>query len=111
MIVKLLIEHHLKFLSLTEATPARLSLHLSKYHFVGNHMPRLKCEYILLFCGLVEELIQGIKRFESTCVSVFRKNEYLTRKNSWPVMQQENQKVSEYDQEMPQPHTRDQPMA
>ena len=70
-----------------------------------------KCEYILLFCGLVEELMQGIKRFKSTCVPVHRKNEYLTRKNSWPVMQQENQTVSEYDQEMPQPHTTDQPMA
>ena len=45
MIVKLLIEHHLEFLSLTEATPARLSLHLSKCHFVGNHMPRLVCLY------------------------------------------------------------------
>ena len=51
-----------------------------------------------------------IKRFKSTCVRVQHKNENLTRKNIWPVMQEENQKVSEYDQEMPQPHTTDQPM-
>ena len=32
MIVNLLTEHHLEFLSLKEAAQARLSLHLSKYH-------------------------------------------------------------------------------
>ena len=36
MSVKLLTEHHLEFLSLTEAAPACLSLHLSKCHIVGN---------------------------------------------------------------------------
>ena len=36
--VKLLIEHHLEFLSLTEGCTAHLSLHLSKCHIVGNHM-------------------------------------------------------------------------
>ena len=41
MIVKLLTEHHLELLSLKEAAEARLSLHLSKCHFVGNHMPQL----------------------------------------------------------------------
>ena len=41
MIVKLLTEHHLEFLSLNEATQARLSLHMSKCHIVGNLMPRL----------------------------------------------------------------------
>ena len=35
MIVKLLTEHHLEFLSLREAAQARLSLHLSKCHIVG----------------------------------------------------------------------------
>ena len=39
--VKLLTEHHLEFLSLREAAHARLSLHLSKCHIVGNLMPRL----------------------------------------------------------------------
>ena len=38
MSVKLLTEHQLEFLSLQEAAQARLSLHLSKFHIVGNHM-------------------------------------------------------------------------
>ena len=38
MIVKLLTEHHLEFLSLKEAAEARPSLHMSKYHIVGKHM-------------------------------------------------------------------------
>ena len=36
MIVKLLTEHHLEFLSLKEAAEAHLSLHMSKCHLVGN---------------------------------------------------------------------------
>ena len=42
MTVKLLSEHHLEFLSLKGAAQARLSLHLSKCHIVGNHMLRVK---------------------------------------------------------------------
>ena len=41
MTVKLLTEHHLEFLSLKGAAQARLSLHMSKYLIVGNHMSRL----------------------------------------------------------------------
>ena len=41
MSVELLTEHHLEFLTLKEAPQAGLSLHLSKYHIVGNHMSRL----------------------------------------------------------------------
>ena len=41
--VKLLTEHHLEFLSLKEAAQARLSLHLSKCHIVGNYMSWLNC--------------------------------------------------------------------
>ena len=41
MSVKLLTEHNLECLSLKGAAQARLSLHLSKYHIVGNHMRRL----------------------------------------------------------------------
>ena len=41
MIVKLLTEHHLEFLSLKETAEARPSLHMSKCQFVGNHVPRL----------------------------------------------------------------------
>ena len=42
MIVKLLTEQHLQFLCLKEAAEACTSLHISKYHIVGNHVPRLK---------------------------------------------------------------------
>ena len=38
MIVKLLTEHHLEFLSFKKAAEALLSLHLSKCHIVGNLM-------------------------------------------------------------------------
>ena len=41
MIVKLLTEHHLEFLSLKKAAEARLSLHLSKCQLVGNLMRKL----------------------------------------------------------------------
>ena len=41
MTLRLLIEHHLEFLTLKVAAQARSSLHLSKYHICGNHMPRL----------------------------------------------------------------------
>ena len=47
MIVKLLTEHHFEFLSLEEAAHARLSLHLSKCHIVGNHISRLKLDSTL----------------------------------------------------------------
>ena len=43
MTVKLLTEHHLELLSLKGAAGARLSLHMSKYHIVGNHVSRLIC--------------------------------------------------------------------
>ena len=42
MIVKLLTELHLEFLSLKEAVLARLYLHFSKCQIVGIHMSRLK---------------------------------------------------------------------
>ena len=38
MSVKLLTERHLEFQVKKEAAQAPLSLHLSKYHIVGNHM-------------------------------------------------------------------------
>ena len=43
MIVKLLTEHHLEFLSLKGTAQNRLSLHLSKCQIVGNLMPWLIC--------------------------------------------------------------------
>ena len=36
------------FLAYQEAEQARMSLHLSKYHIVGNHMTRL---FNLCYCG------------------------------------------------------------
>ena len=41
MTVKKLTDHHLEFLSLKGGCKARLSLHMSKCHIVGNHMSRL----------------------------------------------------------------------
>ena len=41
MTIKLLTYHNLEFLSLKEAAHAGLSLPMSKYHIVGNHMSRL----------------------------------------------------------------------
>ena len=40
MSVKLLTEHHLRFLALKEAEKVRLSLHLSKCHIIANHTSR-----------------------------------------------------------------------
>ena len=48
MIVKLLTEHHLEFLSLKEEAQTRLSLHLSKCQIVGNLMPRLNYTFELM---------------------------------------------------------------
>ena len=42
--VKLLTVHHLEFLSLKEAAQSPLSLYMSKYHIVGNHMTQLICK-------------------------------------------------------------------
>ena len=54
MIVKLLTEHHLKFLSLKGAAEPCLSLHLSKYHIVGNHMTRLNYRILHKFSCIIE---------------------------------------------------------
>ena len=48
MIVKLLTDYHLEFLSLKEAAEARPSLHLSKCQIVGNLMPRLNISFCVL---------------------------------------------------------------
>ena len=41
--VTLLTEKHLEFLAFKEDVQARLRLHMSKYHIVGNHMLQLIC--------------------------------------------------------------------
>ena len=45
---KLLTEPHLRFLSLKEAAQARLNLHLSKYHIVGNHVSLLNYNIMIM---------------------------------------------------------------
>ena len=52
MSVKLLNKHNFGFLSLKKAAQARLSLHLSKCHIVGNHMSQLNYYIIFLFNAL-----------------------------------------------------------
>ena len=47
MIVKLLTENHLEFVSLKGVAQARLSLHLSKCHIVRNHMLRLIFDFVM----------------------------------------------------------------
>ena len=49
MTVKLLTEHHLECLRLKEAVQARLSLHMSKCHIVGNHMSQLISVFVVSF--------------------------------------------------------------
>ena len=51
MIVKLLTEHHLEFLSLKGGLQARLSLHMSKCHIVGNLMHWLIICLSLIVCS------------------------------------------------------------
>ena len=59
MTVKLLSEHHLGFLSLKGGcAQARLSIHLTKCHIVGNHMSQLKNIY--LFCRSVRQHGHGV---------------------------------------------------
>ena len=61
MIVKLLTEHHLEFLSLKEAAQARLSLNLSKRHIVGNLMHWLNFK-VCRACFSEEDVTLGSSR-------------------------------------------------
>ena len=65
MIVKLLIEHHLEFLSLKGAAEARPSLRMSKCHIVGNLMHWLKCFIDVWFT----EYMFGLKSYTSSTYS------------------------------------------
>ena len=58
MVVKLLTEHYMEFLSL-EAAEARPSLHMSKCHFVGNLMHWLM--YILRSIRIHRCFVSGSK--------------------------------------------------
>ena len=61
MIVKLLTEHHLEFLSLKKAAEARPNLHLSKCRTVGNLMPQLNLRRAIC-CLFLRELIAKLER-------------------------------------------------
>ena len=68
MSVKLLTEHHLKFLSYKGGCTGASELHLTKYHTVGNHMSWLKClGYTLFFCDLKNNRVkeEDFKNFEN----------------------------------------------
>ena len=63
MIVKLLTEHHLEFLSLKGGcTGSRLSLHMSKCHNVGNLM-----HWLISYFADVDECEQGTSACDSLC--------------------------------------------
>ena len=51
MILELLTEHHLEFVSLKEAAEAHLSQHMSKCHIAGNLMHWHN--YCIVYCRLV----------------------------------------------------------
>ena len=56
----LCVEHLFEFLCLTGGAQARLILHLSKCHIVGNHVSRLKCSCFLLLIQLDKKVITKI---------------------------------------------------
>ena len=61
MTVKLLTEHNLEFLSLKEAAQARLSIHLSKCHIVGNQMSLFAAHILSLALFLL------VSSFDNLC--------------------------------------------
>ena len=68
MTVKLLSTHHLEIISLKGGCTGSLSLHLSKYHIVGNHMSRLiyvlsYVRYVLLMSPMSMFLLNVNKVF------------------------------------------------
>ena len=83
LIVKLLTEHHLEFLSLKNVAQARLSLQLSKYHIAGHLM-----SWFIIINNYCDEDGDFITSEKAVCLTygfgVLTKN------------------VSEYDQEIPQ---------
>ena len=74
MIIKLLTEHHLEFLSLKEAAEARPSQHLSKCQIVGILMPRLKSSLHSLTCCLVPQWLLPLRPHSRLMISFFSKS-------------------------------------
>ena len=76
MIVTLLKEHRLEFLSLKEATPA--SLHLSKCQTVENHMSRLM-NCVVSVCALCFLLMVPFIGMQSLIVAFPSHTHYYVR--------------------------------
>ena len=59
MIFRLLTEHNLEWLSVEKAAQARLSLHLSKCHIVGNQAtPQIYCpKNVTVITGLQNTMV------------------------------------------------------
>ena len=77
------------FLSKKEAARARLSLHLSKYHIVGNHMSRLKyshttdaSDYVILTVAIYLKHMDAI-RFDGKLVLCMFKRYFKERFSFW----------------------------
>ena len=72
MIIKLLTEHHLEFISLKEAAEARPSQHLSKCQIVGILMPRLKSSLHSLTCCLVPQWLLPLRPHSRLMIFFFQ---------------------------------------
>ena len=63
MIVKLLTEHHLEFLSLKRDCRGSLSLHMSKCHIIESHMHWLYSQTTWFITGLTVENVDEMQHF------------------------------------------------
>ena len=57
--MNLLTEHHLDFKAQKGTAQARLSLHLTKCHIVGNHMSRLIYDIMMVHVLLIHQVESG----------------------------------------------------
>ena len=72
MIVQLLTEHHLEFLSLKGAAKACLSLHLSKCHIVGNVI-----HWLIFFTLALASLVLSASAAIARCINCGRRTSFL----------------------------------
>ena len=89
MTVKLLTKQHLEFLS----AQARVSVHLSKYHNVGNHMSRLS--HLLSSADFFQSLLfqvvyqgQSVKQFGTKVISRKQKSSLESLQISPPSLEE-----------------------
>ena len=87
MTVKLLTGHHLKFLSLKGRRQTPLSLHLSKRHIVGNHMPWLFFCFYYVSAHMYFVIKTSICIKDQFNLRGWRKNSYsfLEEHKEWPT--------------------------